>query len=101
VFVLDSLFVGGLRFVLEKIADIADRELQDPDRWRALLLEAQLAFENGEIDAEELAVRERGILARLRECHPETTGAVLTSDDLESVDVVADLGEQSERGSDG
>ena len=96
VFVLDSLFVGGLRFVLEKIADIADRELHDPDRWRAMLLESQLAFENGEIDAEELAVREREILARLRELHPETTGAVLTSDDIESVDVVADLGEQSE-----
>ena len=95
-FVLDSLFVGGLRFVLEKIADIADREFQDPERWRVMLLEAQLAFENGEIDAEELAVREREVLARLRGLHPETTGAVLTSDDIESVDVVADLGEQSE-----
>ena len=95
-FVLDSLFVGGLRFVLEKIADIADRELQDPERWRVMLLEAQLAFENGEIDAEELAVREREVLARLRELHPETTGAVLTSDDIESVDVVADLGDRSE-----
>ena len=95
-FVLDSLFVGGLRFVLEKIADVANRELRDPERWRAMLLEAQLTFENGEIDAEELAVREREVLARLRELHPETTGAVLTSDDLESVDVVADLGEQSE-----
>ena len=100
-FVFDSLFVGGLRFVLEKIADVADRELQDPERWRAMLLEVQLAFENGEIDAEELAVREHEVLARLRELHPEATGAVLTSDDLESVDVVADLGEQSERGSDG
>ncbi len=48
-FVLDSLFVGGLRFVLEKIADVADRELNDPERWRAMLLEAQLAHENGEI----------------------------------------------------
>ena len=82
--------------MLEKIADVANRELRDPERWRAMLLEAQLTFENGEIDAEELAVREREVLARLRELHPETTGAVLTSDDLESVDVVADLGEQSE-----
>jgi hypothetical protein len=95
-FVLDSLFVGGLRFVLEKIADVADRELHDPERWRAMLLEAQLAYENGEITADDLAVRERDILARLRELHPETSGAVLTSDDLESVDVVADLGDQSE-----
>ena len=95
-FVLDSLFVGGLRFVLEKIADVADRELQDPEKWHALLLEAQLAYENGEITAEELSLREREILARLRELHPETGGAVLSSDDLESVDVVADLGDRSE-----
>jgi hypothetical protein len=95
-FVLDSLFVGGLRFVLEKVAEVADRELLDPEQWRGMLLEAQLAFENGEITAEELSVREREILARLRELNPETAGAVLTSDDLESVDVVADFGDRSE-----
>ena len=95
-FILDSLFVGGLRFVLEKVADVADRELQDPERWRGMLLEAQLAFENGEITAEELSVREREILARLRELNPDSAGAVLTSDDLESVDVVADFGDGSE-----
>jgi hypothetical protein len=100
-FILDSLFVGGLRFVLEKIADVADREIQDPERWRAMLLEAQLAYENGEIDAEELSVREREILARLRELNPESTGAVLSSADLESVDVVANLGDQSEWERDG
>lgn len=100
-FVLDSLFVGGLRFVLQKIADVADRELQDPERWRAMLLEAQLAYENGEITEEELAAREHEILTRLRELHPETSGAVLSSEDIQSVDVVADLGDRSERGSDG
>jgi hypothetical protein len=93
VFVLDSLFVGGLRFVLEKIADVANREMNDPERWRGMLLEAQLAFENGEITVEELAVREREILARLRELHPESSGAVLSTEDLEGVDVVADLGD--------
>ena len=77
-FVLDSLFVGGLRFVLQKIADVADHELNDPERWRAMLLEAQLAYENGEITAKELDAREREILARLRELRPETAGAVLT-----------------------
>jgi hypothetical protein len=94
-FVLDSLFIGGLRFVLEKVADVADRELQNPEKWRALLLEAQLAYENGEITEEELSVREREILAKLRELHPETSGAVLSSDDLESVDVTADFGDES------
>jgi len=28
-FILDSLFVGGLRFVIEKIADVAEREMHD------------------------------------------------------------------------
>jgi hypothetical protein len=93
VFILDSLFVGGLRFVLETIADVADRELNDPERWRALLLEAQLAHENGEITAGELAEREHAILARLRELHPDSGGAVLSADDLDGVDVVADLGD--------
>jgi len=95
-FILDSLFVGGLQFVLEKVADVANRELQDPEKWRAMLLEAQLAYENGEITAEDLAVHEGEILAKLRELHPEASGAVLTSDDLASVDVVADLGDESE-----
>jgi len=95
-FVLDSLFVGGLRFVLEKIADVADRELRDPEQWRAMLLEAQLAYESGEISAEELSTREREILARLRELHPEASGAVLSSEDFESVDIVADLGDEAE-----
>jgi len=95
-FILDSLFVGGLQFVLEKVAEVADRELQDPERWRGMLLEAQLAFENGEITAEELSVRERELFARLRELNPEAAGAVLTSDDLQSVDVVADFGDESE-----
>jgi hypothetical protein len=96
VFVLDSLFVGGLRFVLEKIADVANREMNDPERWRGLLLEAQLAYENGEITEEELAVREQEILARLRELHPESSGAVLSTEDLEGVEVVADLGDESD-----
>jgi Gas vesicle protein G len=96
VFVLDSLFIGGLRFVLEKIADVADRELNDPDRWRGMLLEAQLAYENGEITAQELSVREREILARLRELHPESRGAVLSIGDLKGIDVVADVGDSTD-----
>ena len=92
-FILDSLFVGGLRFVIEKIADVADREMNDPERWRGMLLEAQLAYENGEITAEDMALRERVILARLRELHPESSGTVLSTDDLEGIDVVADIGD--------
>jgi len=98
-FVLDSLFIGGLRFVLEKIADVADRELHDPGRWRALLIEAQLAHENGEISAEELAVREREILARMRELQPDTDrGVVVSSRDVSGIEVSADIGDIGKRG---
>jgi hypothetical protein len=96
VFILDSLFVGGLRFVIEKIAEVADREINDPEKWRGMLLEAQLAYENGEISAEQMALREREILARLRELHPEGSGVVLSTDDLEGVDVVADVGDSAD-----
>lgn len=92
-FILDSLFVGGLRFVIEKIADVADREMHDPERWRAMLLESQLAYENGEITEAELAAREREILARLRELHPETGSVVLSTEDLDGIDVEADVGD--------
>ena len=95
-FILDSLLVGGLRFVLEKVADVADRELNDPERWRGLLLEAQLAHENGEITADELAATEREILARLRELNPGSGGVVLSTADLAGIDVVADTGDEHE-----
>ena len=93
-FILDSLLVGGLRFVLEKVADVADREVNDPERWRGLLLEAQLAHENGELTADELAMREREILARLRELNPAAGGAALSTADLEGVEVFADVGDE-------
>ena len=95
-FILDSLLVGGLRFVLQKVADVADRELNDPERWRGLLFEAQLAHENGEITGDELAVCEREILARLRELNPATGGVVLSTNDFEGVDVIADVGDEHE-----
>jgi hypothetical protein len=96
VLILDRLLVGGLRFVLQKIADVADQELNDPERWRAMLLDVQLAHENGEMTAQELAIREREILARLRESNPEMAGTVLTGSDVIDVDVVADVGDSSE-----
>jgi hypothetical protein len=67
VIVVDRLFVGGLRFVLDKIAQAVDRELQNPERLREELLAAQMRHELGEIDAAELAAIEADLVARLRE----------------------------------
>jgi hypothetical protein len=45
VFILDSLLIGGLRFVLEKVSRAAEAELNDETVLREQLLEAQMRFE--------------------------------------------------------
>ena len=50
VIILDTLLVGGLRFVLGKIAAAVDAELTDDTVWREELLAAQMRLELGEID---------------------------------------------------
>lgn len=66
-FLLDSLLVGGLRFVLDKVATVADQELNDPERQRERLLDAQLKLENGEIDEAAFAAIETDVFERIRE----------------------------------
>ncbi len=65
--ILDSLLLGGLRFVLGKIAQAVDAELNDAERLREELLAAQMRVELGEMTAKDFAVLERQILACLRE----------------------------------
>jgi Gas vesicle protein G len=71
-FLLDSLLVNGISFVLDKIATIADAELNDPDRQRERLLEAQMKLETGEITDEEFAAVEADVFERLREIKART-----------------------------
>ena len=66
-FILDSLLVGGIRFVLEKVVAAAEAEMQDDSSLREQLLEAQMRLELGEISEEEFAETERDLLARIRE----------------------------------
>ena len=65
--ILDSLLVGGLRFVLDKIARAVDAELNDEQRLREELLAAQMRLELDEISPEDFAALEGAILARLRD----------------------------------
>jgi hypothetical protein len=67
VFILDSLLIGSLRFVLDKVVAAADAELQDDSSLRGQLLEAQMRLELGEISEEEFAAVESEVLARIRE----------------------------------
>jgi hypothetical protein len=71
-FLLDSLLVNGISFVLDKVATIADQELNDPDRQRERLLEAQMRLESGEITDEEFAAIEADVFERIREIKART-----------------------------
>ena len=66
-FILDSLLVGSLRFVLDKIVAAAEAESENDSSLRERLLEAQMQFELGEISDVEFAEIERDVLARIRE----------------------------------
>jgi hypothetical protein len=77
-FILDSLLVGSLRFVLDKIVAAAEAESQDDSALREQLLEAQMQLELGEISEAEFAEVERDILARLRELRADRGGVSVT-----------------------
>jgi len=78
--ILDSLLIGGIRFVLDKVAAAVDEEMNDEGSLREELLAAQMRVELGEMDDAEFAKLERDILARLREIREaqrgEESGAV-------------------------
>jgi hypothetical protein len=78
--ILDSLLIGGIKFVLDKVATAVDEEMNDEGSLREELLAAQMRVELGEMDEEDFAVLEGDILARLREIREaqrgEPSGAV-------------------------
>ncbi len=78
-FLLDSLLINGISFVLDKVATIADQELNDPARQSERLLEAQMRLEAGEIGDEEFAAIEADVFERIREikARTQTTEAIV------------------------
>jgi hypothetical protein len=78
-FLLDSLLVGGLRFVLDKVAAAVDTELNDDSALRDQLLAAQMRLELGEITPEEFNIVETDLLARLREIRDRRQGSEAAS----------------------
>lgn len=64
---LDSLLIGGLKFVLARLAQAVDAELHDEGRLREELLAAEMELELGQITPQEFAAREAALLARLRD----------------------------------
>ena len=74
-FILDSMLVGGLRFVFDKIAAAVDTELNDDTALREQLLAAQMRMELGELSQPEFDELEAEILARLRDIRDRRQGA--------------------------
>src|SRR5579859_1832411 len=68
------MIVGGIRFVLDKIASAVDTEWSDESHLREELLAAQMRLELGEIDEKEFQALERDMLARLREIRVRQRG---------------------------
>lgn len=65
--ILDSLLIGGIRFVLDKVAAAVDQEMNDEGRLREELLAAQMRYELGEMSDEDFVEFEDDVLARLRD----------------------------------
>lgn len=96
-FLLDSLLVGSLRFVLDKIVAAAEAEMNDDTGLRELLLEAQMRLELGEISAEEFAGIEADVLARLREMKGGQQGAFsMASTDVKITGIEATVADELE-----
>jgi len=82
VFLLDSLLIGGIQYVLDKVATIADQEMNDPERQRERLLEEQMQLENGEITDEQFAEIETDVFDKIREIKARTqTDAAVVDED--------------------
>jgi hypothetical protein len=75
VFILDTMLVGGLRFVFDKIAAAVDTEMNDDSALHEELLAAQMRLELGELSQQEFDVFEADVIARLREIRDRRQGA--------------------------
>ena len=88
-FILDTLLIGSLRFVLDKVVQAAEAEMQDDSALRDQLLEAQMRLELGEITDDEFAVIERDVIAAIREIKGKQQGPISMSpqDKISGVDI--------------
>lgn len=94
-FILDTMLIGGLRFVFDKIAAAVDTELNDETGLREQLLAAQMRVELGDMTEGEFAALEADILERLRDIRDRQQGsgaASLSSNDYTVTGIEATFG---------
>jgi hypothetical protein len=72
---IDTLLIGGIRFVLDKVAAAVETELHDDTALREQLLAAQMRLELGEMTPADFDALEADILARLREIRDRRQGS--------------------------
>ena len=77
--IIDTLLIGGIRFVLDKVAAAVETEMNDDTALREQLLAAQMRVELGEMTEEEFTQLEGDILARLREIRDRRQGSEPTN----------------------
>ena len=67
-FLLDDILLApikGVKWIGEKLRDVADQELFDPDKIREELMTLQAKLDMGEMKEEDYSVREKELLERL------------------------------------
>ena len=73
-FLLDSLMIDGISWVLKTVVTAADAEMNDDTALREQLLAAEMQREMGEISDDDFADLERDLLARIREIKERREG---------------------------
>lgn len=73
-FLLDSLMISGLKWVMNTVHTVAEAEMNDDTALREQLLEAEMRREMGEISDKEFEELEADVLVRIREIKARQEG---------------------------
>ena len=76
-FLLDDILLApikGVKWVAEKLEELADKELFDPDKIREELMTLQAKLDMGEMKEEDYTAREKELLERLTEIQKREEG---------------------------
>jgi hypothetical protein len=90
--ILDTLLIGGIKFVLGKLVAAVEAEMNDDSAYREELLAAQMRLELGEIDEAQFVEIERELLQRIREIRERTQGAALEAGEYKISGIEATFG---------